>query len=211
MPGQIRAGCIDDDTLVLCNHFSRKWLTVQVAPDTKDISTASSNQVASTLFRILVCVVGLFVSLAARAEGGCPPGQYPQQGQGWQTCVPIPGAEQNAAPAASPGYWTESWGALATYVPKGIIGVSTGLGSRQEAEQAALLDCKAKAGATCKLEAYYQNACVALAGSDTGYAVSSEPDASTAKSKALNTCTKAGYSNCQIFYASCSKSTFVQR
>ena len=166
---------------------------------------------ASKLLGLLVCLCGIFVSFAASAEGGCPPGQYPQQGQGWQTCVPIPGAEQNSTPAADAGYWTESWGALATYVPKGIIGVATGLGSRRDAEQVALSDCKEKAGATCKLEAYYQNACVALAGSDTGYAVSSDPDADAAKKNALNTCNKAAYPNCQIFYASCSRSTFVRR
>lgn len=162
-----------------------------------------------TLLLFAFLMITTLSTSAARAEGGCPPGEYPQEGNGWRTCVPIPGAEQNSTATATSGYWTESWGALATYVPKGVVGVATGLGRRRDAEQAALLDCKEKAGATCKLEAYYQNACVALAGSDTGYAINSNADSDVAKKNALETCSKAGYPNCHIFYSSCSKSTFV--
>ncbi|WP_397458774.1 DUF4189 domain-containing protein [Pseudomonas asplenii] len=161
--------------------------------------------------QILIFVAAAIVPvIAVRAEGGCPPGEYPQEGNGWKACVPIPGAEQNYAPAVNPGHWTDSWGALATYEPKGIIGVAAGLGTSRDAEQAALLDCKSKAGVTCKLEIHYQNSCVALAGSDTGYAVSSDPDTRVAQKNALNTCVKSGYPNCRVFYTSCSRSTFVQ-
>ncbi|WP_459759170.1 DUF4189 domain-containing protein [Pseudomonas fluorescens] len=100
-------------------------------------------------------------------------------------------------------------GALATYQPKGIIGVATCFGIRWDAEQKAVLDCKVKASATCKLEAYHKNSCVALAVSDTGYSVSMNPDSKAAQRAALNTCTKAGIPNCRIFYALCSRSTFV--
>nr|WP_262377437.1 DUF4189 domain-containing protein [Pseudomonas poae] len=100
----------------------------------------------------------------------------------------------------------ESWGALATYVPKGIIGTSKGLSSKNAATRMALDDCQMKAGHTCKLEAYYQNACVALAGSDTGYAVNSKPALNLAEINALSTCRGAGYKNCIIFFSDCSKS-----
>ncbi|MBJ9977214.1 DUF4189 domain-containing protein [Pseudomonas sp. S75] len=140
----------------------------------------------------------------AYAEGGCPAGEYPQQGNGWQNCVPIPGADQQSQPVAQPSP-AESWGALATYVPKGIIGSSKGLSSKDAATRRALDNCQMKAGHSCKLEAYYQNACVALAGSDTGYAVNSKPALDLAENNALSTCRGAGYKNCIIFFSDCSK------
>lgn len=135
--------------------------------------------------------VGLAVNSHAHAEGGCPYGQYPRQGQGWQTCVPIPGADQgNARPTQNPGHWEASWGALATFEPGGVLGEATWLRSRSEAESAALNDCKTKGGTACKLEVSYQDACAALAGSATGYVVVSDPELPAAESDALATCTK---------------------
>lgn len=156
-------------------------------------------------FLLLVTIVFFQIFRLAHSEGGCPPGEYPQQGNGWQTCVPIPGANQENQPIQQQ-MPPESWGALATYVPKGIIGTSKGLSSKNAATRMALDDCQMKAGHTCKLEAYYQNACVALAGSDTGYAVNSKPALNLAESNALSTCRGAGYKNCIIFFSDCSKS-----
>lgn len=164
-----------------------------------------------TLFMLVFAITGLVVHVRAHAEGGCPPGQYPQQGQGWQTCVPIPGADQGTTqPTTNPGRWQVSWGALATYEPGGVLGEATGLGSKSEAERAALSDCKAKGGTSCKLEVSYQNACAALAGSATGYVVVSDPDLPAAESDALSTCSRAGYPNCHISYTACSKAKVVQ-
>ena len=160
-------------------------------------------------FTLAIAVAQLWS--AAYAEGGCPPGQYPQQGQGWQTCVPIPGSDQGRTqPAVNPGHWRASWGALATFEPGGVLGEATGLGSKSEAERAAINDCKAKGGTVCKLEVSYQNACAALAGSATGYVVVSDADLPVAESDALSTCSKAGYPNCHISYTACSKATLVQ-
>lgn len=145
-----------------------------------------------------------------RAEGGCPDGQYPQRGQGWQTCVPIPGAEQSNAPSVVPGYWTDSWGALATYEPLGVIGVAAGLGNKEDAEQEALADCKRQGGKSCRVDATYENSCVALAGSHTGYSIEGDTDLDVAKKKALEKCKKSGYENCHISYFTCSKSIFVR-
>jgi hypothetical protein len=99
---------------------------------------------------------------------------------------------------------------LATFEPGGVLGEATGLGSKSEAERAAINDCKAKGGTSCKLEVSYQNACAALAGSATGYVVVSDGDLAVAESDALSTCSKAGYPNCHISYTACSKATFVQ-
>jgi hypothetical protein len=163
------------------------------------------------LLMLMIAVVGVALNDYAHAEGGCPPGQYPRQGQGWQTCIPIPGADQgNVQPTPSPGHWEASWGALATFEPGGVLGEATGLRSKPEAESAALSDCKAKGGTGCKLEVSYQNACAALAGSATGYVVVSDPELPAAESDALATCSKAGYPNCHISYTACSKAKFVQ-
>lgn len=155
---------------------------------------------------LIVVMIVFQMFRVSHAEGGCPSGQYPQQGNGWQACVPMPGASQEDQPARqqmAPA--NESWGALATYVPSGIIGTSKGSANKETATRMALDDCKRKSGHTCKLEAYYQNACVALAGSDTGYAVNSKPDLSVAEDNALSTCRTAGYKNCIIFFSECSK------
>lgn len=138
--------------------------------------------------KLFIFFLTSLISLNAFAEGGCPPGQYPQQGQGWQTCVPIPGAGQSNAPSVVPGYWTDSWGALATYEPLGVIGVAAGLGNKEDAEQEALADCKRQGGKSCRVDATYENSCVALAGSHTGYSIGGDADLDVAKKKALEKC-----------------------
>src|ERR1700754_2591147 len=126
------------------------------------------------LVALTLMSMGLFTLSPAHAEGGCPPGQYPRQGQGWQTCVPIPGANTNAAqPAPNPGHWETRWGALASYEPSGILGAANGLQTKEQAERAAMADCKEKGGVNCKMEASYHNACAALAGSESGYVATS--------------------------------------
>jgi len=146
----------------------------------------------------------------AHAEGGCPPGQYPQQGQGWQTCVPIPGANQaNTQAVQNAGHWETRWGAVATFEPTGVLGAVTGLRTKDEAQQGAMDDCKAKGGTSCKLEVAYQNGCAALAGSDSGYVVTSDAEASSAEKSAMATCSKAGNANCHIFYSACSKAVLI--
>jgi transposase len=146
----------------------------------------------------------------AHAEGGCPPGQYPRQGQGWHTCVPIPGADQgNTQAVQNAGHWETRWGAVATFEPTGVLGAVTGLRTKEEAQEAAMNDCRAKGGTSCKLEVAYQNGCAALAGSDSGYVVTSDADTSKAESSALATCSKAGNANCHVFYSACSNAVLI--
>jgi hypothetical protein len=66
------------------------------------------------------------------------------------------------------------WGAIATYAPNGILGVATDQASKSEAEQVALLDCKLKGGPICKIEAAYDNECVAVVVGDKGYNVNTD-------------------------------------
>jgi transposase len=162
------------------------------------------------LATLILLAVGAFTLPTVHAEGGCPPGQYPQQGQGWQTCVPIPGADQgNTQAAQNQGHWETRWGAVATFEPTGVLGGVTGLRTKGEAEQAAMTDCRAKGGTSCKLEVAYQNGCAALAGSDSGYVVTSDADTAKAESAALATCNRAGNANCRIFYSACSKAVLI--
>lgn len=64
------------------------------------------------LVGLLLC---LFVTGEARAEGRCPPGQYPIGGQGVGGCAPIPGSGTGgvqSGPIAT-GRWIKTWGAIA--------------------------------------------------------------------------------------------------
>jgi len=53
----------------------------------------------------------------ARADGRCPPGQYPVGGQGVGGCAPIPGGSSQA---------TRPWGAIAGAASTGDMGASVG-------------------------------------------------------------------------------------
>lgn len=153
---------------------------------------------------LFVCAVTGFVSLA-HAEGGCPPGQYPQQGRGWRSCTPP--VYEEVAPA--PGRWISRWGAVATHEPKQVIGVATAQLTKKAAKRLALADCEFKSGEPCKVELTYKNACAAFAASDTGYTVVSRPDLLGAQIGALAQCILRKISNCEVVYSACSNADFV--
>jgi len=109
------------------------------------------------LFALIACASW---RVTAWSEGGCPPGQYPQQGQGWQACVPIPGSSTNTG--SPKPQWIEQWQAIATDAHNGVVGVSKDKASPDDSVQAAISDCKSKGGINCRIEISFGNGCVAM-------------------------------------------------
>lgn len=155
--------------------------------------------------RLLTVSLCLFVlvSIRAHAEGGCPPGQYPQQGQGWQACVPIPGNNQPAN-ADSGQVFYNSWQAVATDTPKGILGTAVGVPERSSAEAQAITDCQAKGGTDCKLEVSYGNGCIAMVVGDKTLQIQGAPTKKKAEQVTTDKCNAAGNSSCKVYYSECS-------
>jgi len=155
--------------------------------------------VAIALF--LLCTLNI-----AHAEGGCPPGQYPQQGQGWQTCVPIPSGSADAQasqPIHVPSGWRSQWQAIATDTSKGIMGTSTDLDTPEGSVSAALADCRKKGGVNCQTEIAYGNGCVALVFGDKLMNSKGANNLKQAEQSAMNKC-KEEDTNCHVYYSACS-------
>lgn len=157
------------------------------------------NFVAAIFF--FICGVG-----TAHAEGGCPPGQYPQQGQGWQTCVPIPGgnAENQASqPISVPSGWRSQWQAIATDTSKGIMGTSMDIDTPEGSVSAALADCRKKGGVNCQTEIAYGNGCVALVFGNKLMNSKGDVNLKTAEKRAMDKCNEED-TNCHVYYSACS-------
>jgi hypothetical protein len=158
--------------------------------------------------RFFVLLVMLMISIIkpAHAEGGCPPGQYPQQGQGWQTCVPIPTSDagpQRSQPVHVPSKSLDQWQAIATDTTVGVIGTSADKTTWGTAESAAISDCQQKGGTDCKIDISYANGCVALV---FGNALKNSKGGSNqkqAEGRAMDQCNKDD-TNCRVIYSACS-------
>lgn len=156
------------------------------------------------LLVFLAMAFGLFSSRTF-AEGGCPPGQYPQQGNGWRSCVPIansmqPGGTNDTfvGPTA-----VASWASLSADTDKGVLGESADSRTRVEAENTAMAACMAKGGKTCHIIVTAKNGCIAMALSSDIFATASGPTTGTANSAAIANCKKGKDPNCQIMYSKC--------
>jgi Domain of unknown function (DUF4189) len=155
--------------------------------------------------------LGLLMAVTAAAEGGCPPGQYPQQGQGWQTCVPIPGYSQsNNAPPPPAERWDDRWGALAADSSARIAGSSSDQPTEEQAVAAAIADCKAYGATGCRQSAVYRNQCIAVVSGDKLSRTYSAKTESSAVSKGMSECDSEGQSACHVFYSGCSLPVRVQ-
>ncbi|MEP6898065.1 MAG: DUF4189 domain-containing protein [Rhodanobacter sp.] len=165
------------------------------------------------LFGMLFLLGGI-----VHAEGNCPPGYYPigtPPGQGGpQGCAPIPGENNNSQQQVQnrppPPQWTSRWGAIATDGEKGSLGTITGAATRSEAEQEAMTDCQSKGGSHCKIDVSYSNGCAAMVVDDDGYNVESDATADKAIQSSMSTCTKAGRTNCHVYYSACSPAARIQ-
>ncbi|UUE99785.1 DUF4189 domain-containing protein [Xanthomonas hortorum pv. pelargonii] len=157
----------------------------------------------------------------ARAEGGCPPGQYPIGGQGAMACAPLPQGsnQQQARPS---GKWIKTWSAIAMGSIDSVTsyGVTTGKLSKAEAEVDALLRCGSHGETNCQIGLSYRNRCAVVAEPHVNDKPFSEGystfiGASTvqkASDIALNQCNQANKefagSKCAIVYSACSEPIF---
>lgn len=140
------------------------------------------------------------------AEAQCPPGMYPFQFSPNQpfSCAPIPGEVNQQAPQLPAEQWERRWGALATSVPDGVLGVSTDQSSKREALRRAVSDCAAKGGVNCKIEISYDNQCAVVVVGDGGYNASNATTVDKAAELSMKTCRDAGRTNCHVYYSACS-------
>lgn len=159
----------------------------------------------------------LLVSNAIQAEDGCPAGLIPASGANINSCVPIPpgyyGNQQQAQPQTLTPLprWVSQWGAIATDKVNGILGAATGLSTKTEAQQAAMVDCRAKGGAPCKLEITYDNECATLAVGSKGYSINTGSTADAANQLAIKTCSADGDDpDCHVYYSACSLPQRIQ-
>lgn len=141
----------------------------------------------------------------AHAEGGCPQGMYPQSGQGWQTCIPMPGYSQQQSQAAlpRPQKWESRWGAIVTDEPNSVIGFSAGEKSESRAKKSATADCHRKGGKNCLFHVAYANSCASLVVGDAIYNVTTDATAEIAGQLGVDRCSK-DTSNCHVYFTTCS-------
>jgi len=149
-----------------------------------------------------LAVLFVLICTAIRAEGGCPDGEYPQQGPGWRTCVPIPGAsnETQTRPAFR---WKSNWGAIAADKATASLGTTTTASSEDDAEQAAIKDCKARGGSRCEILITVQNACMAMVVGATRLNAKVGSTKSEAEGRGMALCNQQD-TNCAVYYSACS-------
>lgn len=157
-----------------------------------------------------IAILLFLVCGSAFAEGGCPPGQYPQQGQGWRTCVPIPGYEPQQSVQPPPPSYASRWGAVASST-NSMFGIVSDQPSKEEAERAAVTECSSRGGNDCKLNYTYANQCVAVIGIPNQV---SQPfnggTADEASKHGLDQCRSNGIDGCWVYYSGCSLPLRVQ-
>jgi hypothetical protein len=160
--------------------------------------------------KIILYVVVAFCffacAVSAHAEGGCPPGQYPQEGQGWKTCVPIPGADTSQQPAQPTVKWYPRAGAIATDGKMGILGTADNERSRAAAEERAMLDCRSRGGAACSLQTSYVNGCGAMTVGASGFGTATGKTKDEAIANSMKQCQSTG-DTCHAFYTGCSSAS----
>ncbi len=156
------------------------------------------------LFRVLVLGCLAFAA-GAKAEGRCPPGQYPVASNG---CAPIPGYGANQ-PQQSPQIiqrtiYLESNGAVAVEKKSGRYSFVVDRQSRKEAERDALAECNAAVGGGCRPLYWFRNGCGALAWSNGDvYAATSESKEDSVAA-VMKKCADKGVTDCELVDVKCS-------
>ena len=152
-------------------------------------------------------VVALTVSHELRAEDGCPPGQVPQQGNGWNACIPVAGHSASVHPPKS--VWESRWQAVAVDVHTGAVGTVVDRPDKRTAEKEALIECSNKGGASCEIEISAGNQCVSLVVGRSLLATGAGMTKSAAELQAIGECEAVGVT-CKPFYSACSLPVRIQ-
>jgi hypothetical protein len=141
----------------------------------------------ATVFIVLIASLHFFGS--AHAEGGCPSGQYPQQGNGWRSFV---------GPT-----WQARWISLAVDSDKAILGKSGESGTDKQAEQSAVNDCISQGGTTCHVILTAKNGCIAMVVGSKRLTGFSAPTTKLAETQAVKDCEDSPDTNCKVYYTAC--------
>lgn len=150
-----------------------------------------------------VLLSGLWVTGAVQAEGGCPAGMIPYQGNNLSSCAPLPGGynQQSSQPAGP--QWATRWGAIATDPEASALGVAVSLPSKRKATKAAMADCKAKGGVNCTVDFSYYNQCASMVMGANRFRVNSAATVEEATEASLRSC-RSSDSDCRVYYTACS-------
>ncbi|MGN6091066.1 MAG: DUF4189 domain-containing protein [Luteibacter jiangsuensis] len=157
------------------------------------------------LARFIALPFRCFLPLNAAAEGGCPPGQVPQQGNGWRACVPL----NNGTPQPGPSdsfvgpRWTARWISLAVDSDKAVLGKSNESRTQDQAEQSAMADCASQGGTACHVLVSAKNSCVAMVVGASQLTSISRPTKLQAETAAMETCKNTPDKNCSVYFSAC--------
>lgn len=101
--------------------------------------------------------------------------------------------------------WVDRWGAIAVDAEAGSLGFVTGLKNKEEAQLAALNDCKRKGGGACEINLSFFNQCAVFVTGKKFYSSQGAPTIEKAKNLALKRCSSKT-TNCRIYQSACSMS-----
>lgn len=149
-------------------------------------------------FTALLLLALILIPALSHAEGGCPPGQFPVQGQGWQSCTPA-----QAAPQADDPKWQSTWMAIAADLKMQTMGSTTNEVSEEKAKTGAIVDCGRHGGTHCEVQITARNSCAAMvAGAKLVYLNAADRQ-DDAEALALMRC-NAQDTQCLKLYSGCS-------
>jgi hypothetical protein len=153
---------------------------------------------------LLFALALLTTSLSAHAEGGCPPGQFPQQGQGWRSCIPVSGVGTPPSTYETSPQWQPYWGAIATDGRSGKLGSAEAKLTQEIAERAAIESCRMDGGKSCRVSTSYSSGCGVLTVGEKGFATASGPTEDAAERTSMIKCQADGDKKCYVYFKTCS-------
>lgn len=160
----------------------------------------------------LLSASALAISNSAQAEYGCQAGHIPVYQGPQQVCVAdynLPHWNQTQSKKTT-GYWQKTWGAIAPSPTDAILGVAESVGSKKEAEQIALKDCKAKGGKDCKVNLAYHNQCAVMIVGDESLESYGNATIAEATQRGLADCNQRE-KGCRVYYSACAKPIYHRR
>ena len=101
-------------------------------------------------------------------------------------------------------------GAIAPSPTDAILGVAESVGSKKEAEQIALKDCKAKGGKDCKVNLAYHNQCAVMIVGDESLESYGNATIAEATQRGLADCNQRE-KGCRVYYSACAKPIYHRR
>lgn len=157
----------------------------------------------------LVILFLVFFPCVVVAQTACPVGVP----VGSPQCGPsslVDGGEILSPPPRPSGEWIKTWGAIAS-APNGDTGVSSGVLSKDAAEEVALKNCVGLSSSGCRIKFVYRNQCIAAVNpisGGVGSVISSAANLDDALERALSKCEASSGEKCKASIAECSKPVF---